>query len=618
METHVTQIPLFMLLFCTWFLSSHKPLTEQTKIFAKPQTIISFYSSLLLMNTSSTQDTLTQHTAMISTNSATTISAAPPTVPPNGRGRGHTEDIDTINVPKLRLRSLSPEKRDLFLRQQTPVSPTKAVYNSEFTGRTFSERKQALKDKAKGLTVKPLPKRKINEVPWLKGNPERVADWEIAQARGKNVRKLTDEEKSLLSPVKATTRAPLVTPPKAAKVALSTTFKGLVKETQTAIRSSRYSLLKKLITNNTQGTVSTNPKSPIKETGTATRVPKHSSLPKLKAQNTREAGVQEPQSAINPSKLAVLWRTSAINIQKTAERALDDSIREPIAAITIAPTGTIVHSPLIVALADSRGHTGSSVHIEHPSRLSSSMALTTSIWGQSTSFRDTEGPAGTVCVPNPLPEDLPHYELIIWRTFARKQDARGNDITPKTRKVSFPITQDFAARIAAGQNLTFVNDSNVVLEGAQDELALLIPLITGSDGILFPPEFMDIADKQFAAIVAELVKFQERGYGRWSLDSLRRRVVADDVAYASGLASHLEAVLVIRMTGFTKKGWLGLPGYDADGDLRIIPSGALNDGRSSSFNSGWSDNSPRNRIPGAGFQNESRLVGSQLSHGGKM
>ena len=211
-------------------------------------------------------------------------------------------------------------------------------------------------------------------------------------------------------------------------------------------------------------------------------------------------------------------------------------------------------------------------------------------------------------------------EIVIWRTFARKQDARGNDITPKTRKVSFPITQEFAARIAAGQNLTFVNDFNILLESAQDELALLIPLTTGSDGINFPPAFMDIADKQFADIVGELVRFQERGYGRWSLDSLRRRVVVGDIACASGLASHLEAVIVIRMTGYTKKGWLGLPGYDADGNLRLTSPGTLtpeNDERSVSSNCGWSDISLGIRTPKAGAENENEVVGVQLRDGGK-
>jgi len=572
---------------------------------------------------------------MTSTGSASTSSAAAPTVRANGSAG---IDRDTINVPKPGLRSLSPEKRDFF-RQQTPVSPTKRVYNSEFTGRTFSEREQALKDRARGLHIKPLPERKINEVPWLKGKPEWKTDWEIAEelgkkSRGKNVRTLTDEEKALLSPAKATTRAPPATPsPKTGHSFTSTISKSLGKEPQTVFRTSKYGLLGKPETYNSQEAAYTNFKSPVKPTHTATKAPKQGSPSKPNPHNTQEAipptcksAIQEPHPTTKiTSKLAAFWRARATNIQQTAAKTSDGFNREPLTVINISKHNlsqeigvSNTQQTGLQASPYSWSCTDFSVHTEYPSPFSSSMARSTSDFGGSTSCGDTEGAAGAVCVPDPLPEDLPHYELIIWRTFSYKQDARGNDITPKTRKVSFPITQEFAARIAAGQNLTFVNDFNILLEGAQDELALLVPLTTGSDGILFPPEFIDIADKQFADIVGELVRFQQSGYGRWSLDSLRRRVVVNDVACASGLMSHLEAVIVIRMTGFTKKGWLGLPGYDADGNLRLTSPGTLtpeNDERSSSSNSGWSDISPGNRTPKAGAEIDSGLVGVQARKG---
>ncbi|KAF8423043.1 hypothetical protein EV426DRAFT_143495 [Tirmania nivea] len=192
-------------------------------------------------NTRSTQGPLTRRATMASTSSATSSSAAALAVTP--KGWGDTVDAASIRVSNLKLCSLSPEKRD-FLRQQTPVSPTKRILNSDFTGRTSSEGEQVLKDKANGLAIRPPPEQKINEVPWTQGTRrDWCIDWEIAEelaqrSGGKHIRKLTDEEKTLLSPAKPRAQAPLVTPLKTAGFAASTPFSP-VKETQTVIRTSK-------------------------------------------------------------------------------------------------------------------------------------------------------------------------------------------------------------------------------------------------------------------------------------------------------------------------------------------------------------------------------------------
>jgi len=486
-------------------------------------------------------------------------------------------DTDSFRIPKLRLRGLSPEKNNLLLHQQTPVFPIKRAYNTEFTGRTFSEREQALKDKAKGLPVTPLPERKIHEVPWIKGEVSWKPSWEIAEEladkSGKNVRKLTDEEKALLSSARATpgcTRALFATPLMTAKAAVSTTLKSVFKETQALTKTTKHGALAELRASNTQETASLAAKGAAKEPQIPTKASVPGYLRKPTTSNAQQAGLSiTARTSINPSS----------NMARTAP--------------------------------DSESPTSLSVHAEGVVGVSPNMTLTAfNSASHTTASGEIEGGADAVCVPDALPEDLPHYELIIWRTFAPKGDARGNHTTPKTRKVSFPITQEFAAKIAAGQNLTFINNLNTLLEGTQNKLALLIPLSTGSDGMPFPPAFTEIAEQQFADIVGELVRFQEGGYGRWSLDSLRRRVAIDDAAFAPGLGPHLEAVIVIRMTGFTKKGWLGLPGYDADGNLRLSPPGMFpldNDDIGSSGGS-WSGSSPATTMESVCAGDESGLV----------
>ena len=516
------------------------------------------------------------------------------------------------------------------------VSPSKPVYNSEFTGRTFSEREQALRDKANGLAVKPLPERKINEVPWLNQGKGGLwqHDWEIAEdlataeKLGRNIRKLTDEEKALLSPARA--KATMTRPPfvqltplelQPVKPAAPSTFKGPTKETQTVIGTSTHGSIGEPRACNTQGTTYREAQTPIKVPSTQ--------------ETSAQTFVHRPLSAINASSSS----SSDIDFlqQGTRHNAQQIPASTSAGAINSAKiANTSRHCAAPKTNVDSTQQTLSGAPTRMSTRLSSSMAQTDSCCGSDTSYSDgspsmtrttsdsgshatsctdTEGTASTVCVPNPLPQDLTRYELIIWRNFARTMDARGNDITPKTRKVSFPITQEFATRIAAGQNLTFVNNFNTLLEGAQDELALLLPLTIGSDGIHFPPEFVEIAEKQFTDIVGELVRFQKRGYGRWSVDSLRRRVVIDDATAASSVTPHLEAVIVIRLTGFTKKGWLGLPGYDANGDLRPTSPGTLtpnNDESSGPSNSGQPDIDPRSTTPSGGVEGSSELPSVQL------
>lgn len=168
------------------------------------------------------------------------------------------------------------------------------------------------------------------------------------------------------------------------------------------------------------------------------------------------------------------------------------------------------------------------------------------------------------------PKDQAHYELIIWRTFRYKQDLQGNDITLKTRKCSFPITKTLAQKIFACRNVTLSDGHGLSLTVPEDDLSVLLPLLQATDGTQFPPEYVQTAEQQFAEIVNELVDYQRNGYGRWSLEALRRRIVIVDAPANAMLPSHLEAIVVIHLTGIPKGEWLGLPGYDSEGNLQIV------------------------------------------------
>lgn len=167
-----------------------------------------------------------------------------------------------------------------------------------------------------------------------------------------------------------------------------------------------------------------------------------------------------------------------------------------------------------------------------------------------------------------------HYEAIIYRTFVETKDARGKDVPPLTRKCSFPISEELACAIFQGKNITFATPINSLGDGMDlvnipgyDPLVRL-PISTASDGTNFPATYLSAAERQLEEITSDVVMFQMIGYGRWATHAIHRRVVVPDSIDPEVLGPHVEAVVVIRLEGFIPGGFVGLPGFDAEGHLK--------------------------------------------------
>ncbi|KAF8455556.1 hypothetical protein BGX38DRAFT_1140460 [Terfezia claveryi] len=140
-------------------------------------------SSPMKGNTNSVQAMLTHDTSRASAGSDTTT-FADATEALTSRGRRGTLDTAMVETPRVRGRSQSPVKtlkanltqhsldRNLFSNSLLRKSPSKGITNSDFTGRTFSERERAVELKAQGRDIPPLPSRTLAEVPWKKGRPK--------------------------------------------------------------------------------------------------------------------------------------------------------------------------------------------------------------------------------------------------------------------------------------------------------------------------------------------------------------------------------------------------------------------------------------------------------------
>lgn len=189
----------------------------------------------------------------------------------------------------------------------------------------------------------------------------------------------------------------------------------------------------------------------------------------------------------------------------------------------------------------------------------------------------------TLHLPN---QEHLHYEAIIYRTFTTKKDVREKGVAPLTCKCSFPISEELAQAIFKGKNVTFATPVNSFGDGKDlvnipgyDPLVRL-PISTASDGTSFPAAYLMAAERQLEEITSDIVMFQRIGYGRWATHAIHRRVVIPDSIDPEFLGPHVEAVVVIRLEGFIPGGFVGLPGFDAEGNLK-----PLSESRNSTCNS---------------------------------
>ena len=419
------------------------------------------------------------------------LSSHPPTTPQSSYGATsmHNPTVSATEPRETRSRSQSPVRnvqqgRAGWLTENQsgspfigtePInrrlfgSPSRAVLNTEFTGRTFSEREIILKDKRlqKGAAVTPaLPKRTIADAPWQK------APYNSKPASGES-----EEEQ--------------IEKPKA-----STSMEGY----------KRWANRK-----NTRD------------------------LADIKA--SKQDGASARCRALGTDELV------GVENQVTS-------------AETLASTSVMQSAPKCPNKAN------------------------TLIVGTSSEDSSTSGNLKTLH----LPGQERHYEAIIYRTFPEKKVARGKDIPPLTRKCSFPISEELARTIFKGKNVTFAIPINSF--GGGTDLVNIpgynplvrLPISTASDGTNFPASYLSSAERQFEEITSDVVTFQRIGYGRWATHAIHRRVVIPDSITPEVLGPHVEAVVVIRLEGFIPGGFIGLPGFDAEGNLK-----PLSESRNSTF-----------------------------------
>jgi len=376
-------------------------------------------SSPIKANASFSREKLATHTLGASMDLPTTSLPAATTAP---RGRGGISDTGTIEVPRVRGRSQSPIKgvtsnltqhplnRNLFSKSPGPKSPSKGVVNSDFTGRTFSERERAIELKARGEPIPALPTRTMAEVPWRNGN---------------SMSREVSGESDL----------------------------GMVGKIGNNVGSS-------------------------KETTTTTMCGARSS----------------------------------------------ETIDKGSLASTASTTGT-----------------------------------------------ESGAPTGSTNAAN-----IPRFELIIWRTFPIKKSDRGQEVSEKTHKCSFPITKKLARRLLNGQKADFITVLNQFISAqgmgtpVTSDPSFSFQLTAQPDGTSFPPEFLDLAEQQFADLVGEIISYQVQGYGRWSIDGMVRRVVIPEGGKLASFGPYLESLVVIALEACDNR-WVGLPGFDEDGNLKTIP-----------------------------------------------
>jgi len=182
------------------------------------------------------------------------------------------------------------------------------------------------------------------------------------------------------------------------------------------------------------------------------------------------------------------------------------------------------------------------------------------------------------------PASIPRYEMIIWRTFPARNGHSGREVPEQTRKCSFPITKNLARRLVDGQKADFISALNQFISTQRTGIpvtsdpSFTIQATVQPDGTSFPPEFLDLAEQQFADIIDEIISYQVQGYGRWSIDGMMRRVVISEAGRLASLGPCLEALVVITLEA-CGDGWVGLPGFDADGNLKPISRSGISEAK---------------------------------------
>ncbi|KAF8461744.1 hypothetical protein BDZ91DRAFT_850950 [Kalaharituber pfeilii] len=173
----------------------------------------------------------------------------------------------------------------------------------------------------------------------------------------------------------------------------------------------------------------------------------------------------------------------------------------------------------------------------------------------------------------------PHYQLIIWRTFKPEGETDNNSSTATTpKKISGPISEAYARTLCrvGGTAAANTDPSDAHAQSLADiptEVvsgrtlnAVWLPLTHQANGAPFPASYQLVADAQFAEIVAEVVGYQQQGYGRWALEGVFRRVVAP-LPGSPDTREYLEALIVLSCLGKAQRGMEMLPTYDRDGRL---------------------------------------------------
>ncbi|RPB29015.1 hypothetical protein L211DRAFT_845042 [Terfezia boudieri ATCC MYA-4762] len=182
--------------------------------------------------------------------------------------------------------------------------------------------------------------------------------------------------------------------------------------------------------------------------------------------------------------------------------------------------------------------------------------------------------------------NIPRYEIIIWRTFPARKNHRDQEAPEQTRKCSFPITKKLARRLVNGQKADFITALNQFIATKETGIPITsdpsftLQATVQSEGTSFPLELLDLAEQQFADIIDEIVSYQVQGYGRWSIDGMMRRVVIPEAGQLASLGPCLEALVVITLEACGSR-WVGLPGFDADGNLKSISRADISEAKKS-------------------------------------
>ncbi|KAI5783199.1 hypothetical protein DFH27DRAFT_528798 [Peziza echinospora] len=170
----------------------------------------------------------------------------------------------------------------------------------------------------------------------------------------------------------------------------------------------------------------------------------------------------------------------------------------------------------------------------------------------------------------------PHYQLLVWRSIPGEEKGGpgigGRDGTSSLppphghgpfQRLAIPISPTYAQILCRAHpgSVVPISPSNPF---PFDQLG----------GDAFPEKFQVVADTQLYEIVSEILRYHERGFGRWVVAGFGRRVAWVSRSDGKGVVQAVEAVVVIECTGKVQAGYQGFlpPGQGASGvDEKAAP-----------------------------------------------